>query len=376
MKKKRILIVVNDLSFFLSHRLQIAVKAQRVGYEVFIVTPGSPNENEIEKAKLMHIAWPLSRGSMDPFRELNSLWALAQIFKKYRPDLVHLVTIKPMLYGGVLARLLRIRSMIAAVSGLGTLFVDLVGKRGAKQRLLEMAYRFAFGHKHCKVIVQNQDDLKTLKFMRALHSNQSVMIKGSGVDLERFNYSPLHTGTPLVILPARMLWNKGVGEFVEAAKILLSNEVNVRMALVGPYDPHNPEAVPLVQLEKWKEEGPVEWWGYREDMPDILAACHFVVLPSYREGIPKALQEAAAAGRAIVTTDAIGCREVVDHGLTGLLVPLRDSSALAEAIESLLSDFNRLEVMGQEGRKKAEEEFNIENVIDAHLEIYKELCPI
>ena len=206
--------------------------------------------------------------------------------------------------------------------------------------------------------------------------NQSVMIKGSGVDLERFKPKSLQKGTPLVILPARMLWNKGVGEFVEAARILHSNEVDVRLVLIGSYDPHNPEAVPLAQLERWNEKGPVEWWGYREDMPDILAACHLVVLPSYREGISKALQEAAAAGRAIVTTDSIGCREVVDHGLNGLLVPLRDSRALAEAINILLRDFNRLEVMGQEGRKKAEEEFDVENVIHAHLEIYKELCPI
>ena len=171
-----------------------------------------------------------------------------------------------------------------------------------------------------------------------------------------------------------MLWDKGVGEFVEAASLLKKNGIKIRMALVGPYDPDNPAAVPLAVLEEWRKNGPVEWWGHRNDIADILSQSHLVTLPSYyREGMPKSLLEAAASGRTIITTDTRGCRDVVDHGVNGLLVPPRNAKALADAIMSLICERDRLVEMGRRGREKAEAEFGIEDVVREHIALYQEL---
>ncbi len=373
--RPRLMIVVNDLGFFWSHRRAVALGALHSGYEVFVTTPGGPRVAELERAGLRHVAWQVGRGSTHPLWELRSVWSLARAFRKVRPHIAHLVTIKPVLYGGALARMLRTPAVVAAVSGMGYLFVAAGRRRGPARRWAEAADRFAFGHPHSRVIVQTRDDEAALRAIGALRPGQAVLIRGSGVDLEVFRASPLPEGTPLVVLPARMLWDKGVGEFVQAAERLRAQGVAVRMALVGPHDLENPAAVPLAQLETWRERGPVEWWGHRDDMPEVLRSAHLVVLPSYREGVPKCLLEAAAAGRAIVTTDAPGCRDVVEHGRNGLLVPPRDAGALAEATASLLGDRERLEAMGKQGRAKAEAEFGIEDVVRAHLSLYRSLCP-
>lgn len=374
-RRPRLMIVVNDLGFFLSHRRPVALGALHSGYEVFVATPGGPRVEALKRVGLHHMAWRVSRGSTRPLGELRSVMSLARAFRKVRPDIAHLVTIKPVLYGGALARLLGIPAVVAAISGMGYLFVDAGRRRGVARLGVVAAYRFAFGHPRCRVIVQNRDDEAALRAIGALRPGQAVLVRGSGVDLDVFQATPLPDGVPLVVLPARMLWDKGVGEFVGATERLRARGVAVRMALVGPYDPENPAAVPLAQLEEWRDRGPVEWWGYRDDMPEVFRSAHLVVLPSYREGVPKCLLEAAAAGRAIVTTDAPGCRDVVEHGENGLLVPPRNAAALAEAIASLVGDRKRLEAMGRRGRAKAEGEFGVDRVVRGHLSVYRSLCP-
>lgn len=368
----RLLFVVNDPAFFVSHRLPLGVAAKDAGFEVLVATAPGGGEAEIADAGLSHLSIPISRSGTNPLAELWLLWAIARLYRSVRPDLVHLVTIKPVLYGGLAARCFSIPGLVSAISGMGYLFASQ--RRTPVKRVVELLYRAALGHPNSRVVVQNHADREELRRMGALRDGQDTLVAGSGVDLAEYTAAPLPDGQPLVVLPARMLWDKGVREFVEAAEHLTALGIRARFALVGPHDPGNPSAVPAEQLERWRDAGPVEWWGRRDDMPQVLARASLVVLPSfYREGVPKALLEAAAAGRAIVTTDTAGCRDVVEPGKNGLLVAPRDAFSLADAMAQLLVDPERLEAMGRYSRLKAEAEFGIERVVAAHLEIYRTL---
>jgi len=338
---------------------------------VTIATGTGLREEEITDAGLNYIKIPISRGGKNPFSELRLLFALFKIYRKLKPELVHLVTIKPVIYGGILSRLMSVKGVVIAISGMGYLFTRQ--RQGLVKKLVSWIYRFSLGHKNSRVIVQNRTDRKLLQDMGVLNEGQDVLIPGSGVNLREFVPKPLPEGIPLVILPARMLWDKGVKEFVEAAKILQADGVKARFALVGPADLDNPAAVTIEQLEVWKNEGPVEWWGYCADMPSVYAEASLVVLPSYREGMPKSLLDALASGRAIVTTDAPGCRDVVESEKNGKLVPVGDSVSLANSIISILSDRNILVDMGKYARKIAEERYRVEYVVKEHMEIYKNL---
>jgi glycosyltransferase involved in cell wall biosynthesis len=234
-------------------------------------------------------------------------------------------------------------------------------------------YRMALGHRNLKVIFQNPDDRASLTKLAHLPDSKVAMIRGSGVDLTQYNHTPLPPGLPVVLLAARLLADKGVREFVQAARLLRQQGVSARFCLVGSVDPANPASLADTELTQWANEGVVELWGQRSDMPGVLRAAHLVVLPSYREGLPKILLEAAACGRAVVTTDVPGCRDAIDRGFTGLLVPVRNATALAEALNGLINDPARCQAMGNAGRALAERAFDVRQVVAAHLRIYQEL---
>lgn len=366
-----VLYLVNDAAFFLSHRLALAEAARAAGFRVSVATGPSEATREIVAMGFEHTELPMTRSGTNPFNELRLLISIAKLFRSTRPDLVHTVTIKPVLYGGLLARLLRVPAIVAAVTGMGFLFTEQ--RNGPARRLAEVLYRVSLSHPNGRVILQNKDDWRNLVELRALQERQGVLIPGSGVDLDAFVPTPLPEGPPLVLFPARMLWDKGAGEFVEAARMLRARGSIARFVMVGPSDTGNPTAVGSEQLEAWQAEKNVEWWGARSDMPAIFARASLVVLPSYREGMPKVLLEATAAGRAIVTTDVPGCRDVIDSGKNGLLVPVRDAHALAGAIECLSSDRRRLEDMGRAGRQLAERSFGLEQVVASHMDVYDTL---
>lgn len=367
-----ILYIINDPGFFISHRLPIAIEAKRLGYNVVVATAAGEKVKNIIASGFRYCHLPISRGSKNPLSELRLICSIIRLYISVRPDLVHLVTIKPVLYGGILSRILRVPAMVFAISGMGYLFTEK--RHGWLRRIVEMLYRLALKHPNCKIIVQNIADQAVLRSIGALKREQDVLIPGSGVDLEEYRPSPLPKGPPIVMFPSRMLWDKGVGEFIVAARTLKEQGCKARFTLVGSYDPQNPAAVALQQLNKWKSEGQVEWWGHREDMPNVFAMSTLVVLPSfYREGVPKVLLEAAASGRAIITTDAPGCRDVVEPGINGELVPIKNAKALTDAIGKLLKDKEVLEVMGRRGRKIAETKFGIERVVADHMKIYKNL---
>jgi glycosyltransferase involved in cell wall biosynthesis len=260
---------------------------------------------------------------------------------------------------------------------LGFVFVAKGIMAVIRRWLVKIMYRMAMGHTNLKVIFQNSDDLSYLGRLVELPDRKVSMIRGSGADLSKYRLTPQPTGIPVVLLPARLLVDKGVREFVESAKILRQrglSEQNVRFVIVGKTDPANPHSLHQDELSLWEKEGIVELWGHRSDMPHVMSTAKIVVLPSYYgEGLPKVLIEAAACGRVVITTDHTGCRDAIIPGITGILVPVRDSLALANAIQDLLIDPVRCNSMGQAGRKLAVAKFDERKVVSDHLEIYKEL---
>ncbi|KDC80757.1 glycosyltransferase, group 1 family protein [Bordetella bronchiseptica MBORD635] len=371
---RRLLFVVNNPAFFLSHRLPLAEAARADGYEVHVATMDGPSVPDIVARGFAHHAIPMTRSGKQPLQELRSVWALVRLFRRLRPGLVHLVTIKPVLYGGIAARLAGVPAMVAAISGLGFVFVA----GGLKARLLRAAvgrlYRLALGHRNSRIVFQNTADRDVLARLGAVRAEQVVMIRGSGVDLGQYRVVPEPAAPVTALMAARLLRDKGVREFVEAARLLRERGLSVRMQLAGGVDPGNPASITPEQAAQWQDEGCVEVLGERKDIAALYGAAHMAVLPSYREGLPKSLLEAAACGRAVVTTDVPGCRDAIDPDVTGLLVPPRDAPALAEAIARLAEDASLRQRMGAAGRALAEREFGIEDVCRRHLAIYRALA--
>ena len=370
---KKIIFVVNAPEFFLSHRLPIALAARKAGYEVHVATADGVAVQSINNFGFVHHKVAIARSGQNPFTELGSVIGLYRLFRRLRPDLVHLITIKPVLYGGIAARLAGIPVVVAAVSGLGTVFVAHAGLARVRRRLVSMLYRLALNHKRLAVIFQNPDDRDGLLSIGALRDDQARMIRGSGVNLADYSVVPEPEGKPVVVMAARLLRDKGLLEFVEAARLLKSRGVAVVMRLIGSPDPGNPTSATQSELDGWSAERIVELPGYCTDIASQYAAAHIVCLPSYREGLPKGLVEAAACGRAVVTSDVPGCRDAIDPNITGVLVPAKNPIALADAIQALIESPERRAQMGKAGRELAEQAFAIEKIVGQHMTIYQEL---
>jgi len=369
----KLLFTVNDAGFFLSHRLPVAQAASAAGYSVHIATAPGPAVTRIRDLGFFHHPVPLSRRGLNPLAELGAIWSLARLYRRLRPEIIHQVTIKPVLYGGLAARLAGAPAVVSAVTGLGYVFI----RRGWRANLLRLAiktgYRCALRRRGVRVIFQNPDDREIFLSQAMAAAKDSVLIKGSGVDVTRFVPSPEPEDLPVVVLPARMLWDKGVGEFVEAARLLNKDKPCARFVLVGDTDDGNPTGITAAQLRSWLNEGAVEWWGFRSDMAAVLQQAHIVCLPSYREGLPKSLIEAAACARPIVSCDVPGCREIARDGENALLVPPRDATALAKALAQLIGDAALRQRFGQRGREIVEAEFSLDRVIDETLGLYAAL---
>lgn len=369
--KKKLLFILNESNFFISHRLPLAVTAHEMGYEIHVATPQATKETkEVSKHFIYHDI-PLSRRGKNLFVELRSFSAIYQLLKRIKPDLVHLVTIKPVIYGTIAARLANLPTVVAAVPGLGYAFIHDHWQARVLRYLIGHLYRFAFRHKNLKIIFQNEDDRSILKKVGALKKNQSYLIQGSGVDLHQYAYHPEPKfSPPVVIMASRLLRQKGICEYIEAVKRLKARGVQARFLLAGRLDPGNPTAINESELQRWVKAGVIEYLGYRQDIPFLFSQVNLIVLPSYGEGLPRVLVEAAACGRATITTDAPGCRAAIIPGKTGLLIKPKDSLALAEAIHSLLENPLLRNAMGASGRQLAVKEFNIKKIIQEHLHVY------
>ncbi len=289
--------------------------------------------------------------------------------------MLHLVTIKPVLYGGIAARLLNVPAVVSAISGLGFLFVKRSGLRVHMLRYAVLfLYRLAMRHPNQQVIFQNPTDRDALVNAGGVGKDKTRLIRGSGVDLRDYPVNPEPDGIPVVVMASRLLKDKGVYEFVGAARLLQSQGIAAHFQLIGEPDPENPESITTEEVRAWKKEGIVDCLGFRVDIAGLFSQAHIVALPSYYgEGLPKVLIEAAACGRAVVTTDMPGCRDAIEPDVSGLLVPARDADALAQAITCLIEDAPLRQQMGKSGRDLAEREFSIEKVIATHLEIYRQL---
>lgn len=374
---RRLLFVVNVDWFFVSHRLPIALEAMRQGYEVHIAAGLTDQRARLESLGLVVHPLALDRSSTGLMAQWRLMLQMRELFRRVRPDVVHLVTIKPVLLGGLVARLCRVPGVVAAISGLGFVFVDRGMKAALRRGVVAGLYRLALGHPNLTAIFQNQDDCATLTRLARLPTRKATLIRGSGVDLALYAHTPPPTGAPVVMLAARLLADKGVREFVAAARQVkqqLAEAVPVRFVLVGTTDPSNPASLTQDEVTRWVHEGVVEWWGHRTDMPQTLSQANMVVLPSYREGLPKVLIEAAATGRPVVTTDVPGCRDAIDPGVTGVLVPARSADALANAIADLLRHPTKSLAMGMAGRTLAENAFDLKQVVARHLDIYRQLA--
>ena len=374
---RRILYVVNVSWFFVSHRLPIALQAKRCGFDVHVAATPSGNVDTIVEAGLEFHPLEIRRSGGNPLRDVYSFMQMLRLYRRLRPDIVHHVTSKPVLYGSIAARMAAIPSIVNAVPGLGLVFSARGRMTGLRRGLVLLAYRIALPRKRCKVIFQNVENRDLFVRRGLVRQEDTVLIKGSGVDLRQFSCSPECGDIPVVVLASRMLREKGVPEFVEAARLLNKKGVRAKFALFGGIDTENPSHIPADQLEEWNAEGDVHWYGHESDMARVFNAAHIACLPTfYGEGVPKALIEAAASGRPIVTTDVPGCRDIVRHEWNGFLVPSRDVTALADAIMRLINDPGLRTTMGQRGRSLVENEFALNRVVADTLKVYEELQPL
>lgn len=370
MTQPRLLYLISEDWFFCSHRLPLAVAAREAGFHVTVATRVGKDADRIRAAGLDLIPLNWSRRSTHPLRELAALREVVSVFRAARPHVVHQVAIKPVLYGSVAARLTGVPVVVNAVAGLGYVFSSTDLKARALRPLVRAAFHLLLDRRNARLILQNRDDVEHFVEERIVHRDRVTLIRGSGVDPARFTVGPEPPGPPLVVLPARMLRDKGVEEFVAAARALRGEGVAARFALVGSPDPENLACIPETQLQAWQAEGVVEYWGWRTDMAAVFQQAHVVCLPSYREGLPKALIEAAACGRPIVTTDVPGCREVVSDGDNGFLVPARDTDVLTRVLRRLALEPHLRAAMGRRGRERAEREFSMDRVVGETLDLY------
>lgn len=370
-----LLFLVGDARYFVTHRLPLGVAARAAGFDVHVCTPYEPASVALLRdAGLTHHDISLGRGVRGPLVEVASLLALRALVRRLRPDLLHAVALKPVLLAGLAARLDGVPALVQAVTGLGWLYSDTGRRAALGRRLAERLFRSALEHPNGLVLFQNPDDQRYFLDRAFVEPRRSRLIGGCGVDLARFSPVEPAPGPPVVLFPARILVHKGAREFVEAARRLRAEWIDARFVLAGPLDVENPGCVRRRELEGWVREGAVEWWGPRDDMPAVLGRAHIVCLPSYyREGVPKVLLEAAACGRAIVTTDVPGCRDTLRDGETGLLVPPRDLGALLGALRRLIGDEPARVEMGRAGRVLAERAFGVARFVARSLAIYEEL---
>jgi len=373
MPKPKLVFVVSEDWYFCSHRLPLARAAIESGFEVLVVARIRHHRRAIEEVGAKVVPWHLIRGSRNPINELRALAELAAIYRREAPDIVHHVAMKPVIYGNLAAHIAGVKRSVNALAGMGYAFSSTSVYARLLRPALAAIYRWLLSGRQCLLILQNPDDRQLMVGQNLIDGDRVRIVRGSGVNPEQYLPSGEPDGIPVVVLAARMLWDKGIREFADAAGVLRKKAVRARFVLVGDVDPENPASVPIRELERWHAEGVLEWWGRREDMPRVFAGANIVCLPSYREGLPKVLLEAASSARAIVTTNVPGCREAVTDGDNGLLVPPRDAVALAAALEKLIADPELRRKMGKRGRERVLAEFSESRVMSETMAIYRQL---
>ena len=369
----KLFIIVNVDWFFLSHRLPVARAAQKAGWDVTIVTADTGKLKDIKAKGLKAINLPMSRSGMNIKEELGTLSFLYKLYKKERPDVVHHVGMKTILWGTLAAKFASVLGVVNAVSGLGGFFAE--DNKSMLAKVMPKVLKFSHNQKNLLVIFQNQEDRAMYVKKGIIDDSQARFIKGSGVNLQEFCYTPEpFDGKVKIILTARMIVEKGVFLLTEAAeKLRAEYEDKVEFWLIGGLDDH-PGAITKDQLDDVCDGKYIKWLSYRTDVKELLQQSHIVAFPSYyMEGLPKSLIEACAVGRPIITTQSIGCKDTVDDCVNGFLIPPKDVDVLASKLRVLIDNPEMRESMGKASRAKAEKEFSLDVVIEKHLKIYNEL---
>lgn len=373
----KVILFANTDWYLYNFRRALALAAKAAGHDVLLISPPGKYGARFRELGLRWEALPaMDRRSLNPLREARALAQLVALFRRERPVLVHNFTIKCAVYGSLAAMLTGVPARINAVAGLGYVFASNAPRARLLRPLVRALMRFALRGRRSRLILQNHDDARMFLAHGLVESGRIRVIAGSGVDCTRFVPSRprSHEDPPRVLLAARLLWEKGLTEYVQAARMLRAQGRNARFLLAGASDPGNPAAVPEATVREWVEEGLIEWTGHIEDMPALFASCHVFVLPSYyREGLPRSLIEAAACATPLITTDMPGCRDVVTDGVDGLLVPPRNAEALCTAITRLLDSPELAEKLGHAARAKALAAFDERIVIRRTLATYDEV---
>lgn len=374
LKSKHLLIYVNEDQFFISHRLHIGIEALKKFRKVSLLLHVNGNFEFLKSKGFNVIPISLSRQNKNFFKEIRLLIKTINILKREKPDILHNVTVKPILWGSIAAKVVGIPYVINAFAGLGTLFIRTEFKWKFISYIVQIIFRFIFRLNHKSIaLFQNSDDQKLMEDLKIVRPKQSVIIKGSGVNTTLFKPANGSSGIPRIICVSRMLKDKGIYDFIEAAKIINSNSIQARFTLVGQPDDSNPSSISSAILDRWNSEGIIEWLGYQKDVHTLYDGVQIAVLPSYREGLPKSLLEAAACGKAIIATDVPGCREICRAGYNGLLVPVQSPLLLAEAIETLIKNRDLRLKMGENSRQLVEKEFSEEIIRRQTFKLYENL---
>ena len=370
--QKRLFIVVNQDFFFLSHRLPVATAALEAGYDVTIVSEDTGVSHKIREAGLKTINLPINKAGTNMKDEVKTLFFLYKLFRREKPDIVHLVGLKTMLWGSIACRLAGVKAMVSAVCGLGVLFDEKHAQSFMTQAILKVM-RITHHKKRLRVIFQNNDDKGIFQDAKIVNDSQCAFTNGSGINLQNYDYTPEPTDGPIkIIFTARMVEDKGTLVLIEAAKKLEPEyKGKIQFLLCGGLDT-NPNGITKEMLESRCDGEYIQWLGHRKDVLELLKQSHIMAFPSwYREGLPKSVIEAEAIGRPIVTTDSVGCRDTVIDGKNGFLIPIKDSNALADALKKLIDSKELRETMGKNAREFAVNKFDIKDVTDVHLDVYK-----
>lgn len=365
------LLFANTDWYLYNFRLAYAKFLQKNGWEVVFISPNGEHAEKFAEEGFRYIPFEFSRKGLNPIHENETIQHIKAVYEEEKPDLVHHFTIKCVIYGSLAAKDLGISAIVNSITGLGYMFLSNRPHVRVLRELVKHLYKRALSD--TQVIFENPDDRALFIEMGLVQKENSHIILGTGIDTDQFVPEPPPNSMPLTILPARMIWDKGVKEFVEAARMIRESEVKARFALIGNNDAGNPTCIPFDQLTQWQKEGDVEWWGWQDNVPTVISMSHIVCLPSYREGLPKILIEAASCGRPIITTDVPGCREVVQDGVNGYLVPAKNAEALKDALLKLINDPDKRAEMGKASREIAVQKFSNEIVNDGIYAIYREV---
>ena len=370
---KKILYLVNDSSFFMSHRMPTALAAMNSGYEVHVATNLKNNKVYLNSIGFICHEVSFKRSSLFLVSELKTIIRIFNIYRRIKPDLICQETIKPVLYGTLVSKFIPRGPIINTITGLGYLFISQKKIHLLFQNILLFIYKIIFASNFVHLIFENFDDADFFTKKGITNKKKYSVIRGAGVDINKIQPNKFIPNKISIVLVARMLWDKGVGEFVDAARIILSNNHNVSFILVGGVDLENPKGNKEKVLNSWVEEGIVEWRGHSNNVAKILNDSQIACLPSYREGLPKSLIEAASAGLPIITTDVPGCREVVIHNVNGLLVSPKNPSSLVDALLILINDQNARRQMGAKSREFAEKKFSLKIIVKSTLDLYNKV---